>query len=296
MAAIAGRVIADLLGEGLPAPGVALERHGFQPDEPGTWCLRCGSRACVPREGGTRKALPDAARPPAGVNARAPCLQGVRGRRVVRLGTHEGALREWIVAIKHAPWPAMAEELGHALGRQVLRCAPDLGGRRDGVIVVPVPSPLVRRLDRGVDHAAAIAAGVARELDVGLVQPLRQRALGTQVARAHAARRRAPAERAARFARARGPWAWMARRSVRGRIAIVVDDVRTTGSTLGAVGALLRGMGAAAVIEAVLSVREWSVEGRQPAAADGSVDMLSITHGGARRIPAEASSGPPKRE
>lgn len=303
----AGRLVGDLLGEGLPAPCVALERAAFRMDEPGTWCLRCGSGACVllARAGAQTPGVESAdrrARMGSGANVRTsrrtntgtgmdastqtythtdsssrdaglriPCAQGVRGRRIVRLGRHAGELREWVIAIKHAAWQAMAEELGRLLGRQLLWCAPDLCGTPCGVVVVPVPSPWLRRLERGADHAASIAHGVARELDVPCVQPLRQRAFGTQVQRSAAKARRNAGRAVGRFSRGLGPAAWLAQRRIRGRVVIVVDDVRTTGATLDLVGAELRRLGAAAVIEAVLSVREWTPGGVEAGDRDSTV-------------------------
>lgn len=227
---VLSHALEDLLGRGPPAPADVLRQGGFAPDRPGAWCSRCGAG----RLGNRCRA-----------GACAP------GRRVVRLGSHRAALREAVVAAKHRPWPEMAEHLGLLLGQQVAASCPWLADA--SVVVVPVPMPAVRRIERGVDHAALIAAAVARELRVRSVQPLAQRVAGSQVdARTRAQR----LGRTTRFV-ARSTWrAPLARRAVKGRVVVLVDDVRTTGATLAATRALLLALGARAVLEAVASVRD----------------------------------------
>jgi ComF family protein len=174
-------------------------------------------------------------------------------RGVVRLGAHDRALRNWIIAIKHNQWEAMGHALGRLLGQQVARCYRSEDLSRRSVVVVPVPMPWIRRVDRGIDHSAVIAAAVARQLRLRCVQPIRQRALGTQV---ESSERTTRMQRVERF-RSRALWcAWRARRAIQARTVILVDDVRTTGATLSHASACLMRMGAASVIPTVLSVKE----------------------------------------
>ena len=227
-----------LLGRGLPAPDDAIRDAGWTPDAPWSWCARCGGGgcpACVAGGGAPRPAH----------------------ATVTRLGVHAGALRAWVIDVKHARWESMGERLGAELGRQLSRCGvarPD----DDGTVLVPVPTPWLRARERGIDHALVIASAAARALGVGIVRPLRQCASGTQVGRASRAGR---SVRRARFdlrgGRAR------CRASVAGRHAIVVDDVRTTGATLAEVGAWIRWLGAARVDAAVLSVTGPARSGRR---------------------------------
>lgn len=224
----------ELIGRGLPAPADALRRARFRPDAPWSWCPRCGG-ACPS---------------PTCVDGGVPCgdssPRADRPDCVVRLGAHRGALRDWVVDVKHARWTAMGEVLGALLARQLERCG--AAAERDaGTVVVPVPMPWLRARERGVDHACTIARGVARTLGLPLRRALLQRHAGTQVDVEGRDARRA---RHLRFAARRS-----AQRHVAGAHAVLVDDVRTTGSTLDACARLLRRAGATRVTAAVVSVR-----------------------------------------
>lgn len=230
----------ELLGRGLPAPGDAMRRARFRPDSPWSWCPGCGSdRACggEPRGGGCA-----AGNGPCGALVQAPGGPEC----VVRLGSHRGLLRDWVVDVKHARWASMGETLGGLLGVQLGRCGAACRGDA-ATVVVPVPMPWLRVRERGIDHALSIASGVSRALGLPLRRALAQRHAGTQVDRLGRDARRSRAER---FAARR-----VARRHVAGAHVLLVDDVRTTGATLEACATLLRSCGASRVTAAVVSVR-----------------------------------------
>jgi len=197
------------------APPLAerIELTGWAPDPFGVFCDRCGGPV-GPHE--------------ADEFGCAACLTTtVPWARFVRLGPHVDPLRAWVHEVKFTRWRRLGVDLGRLLGERI-RLA---GAPRERVCVVPMPTTFRRRMSRGVDHAGAIAEGVAEVLDAPLVRAL---------ARSHAPSQRslAPTERkrnAAKSIRVRG------KADLRGWTVILVDDVRTTGATLEAAARALRG-------------------------------------------------------
>jgi ComF family protein len=128
----------------------------------------------------------------------------------------------------------MAERLGGELERLA-------GGPPE--VVVPVPLHWRRRLGRGYNQAERIARPLARRLGLPCTTALaRRRATAPQTALGGAARRANPRGAFAplgAFA-ASGP-------RLRGRRVLLVDDVATTGATLGRAASVLRQAGAPAV-------------------------------------------------
>lgn len=196
----------EFLGYELPPPDSELADRGWVPDPPGSWCLRCGS-----------------GRPAASRSSRG-CPE-CRGRRlpfesVVRLGAYREPLDGWLLRIKRRSWHSMAERLGDRLGEQCLA----VWGPSSIDGVVPVPMPPLRRLWRGIDHSAALASRVARTFRVPLVRLLVHGGDRTQVGRSRTER-----------LRRRSPFRLHPRAMSRGsdlRRIVLVDDVRSTGSTV----------------------------------------------------------------
>ncbi|MCB9838988.1 MAG: ComF family protein [Phycisphaeraceae bacterium] len=152
--------------------------------------------------------------------------------RAFRLGVYEGELREIILEVKFTRFRSAGVALGRLLGG-VIR---DSGAPVGDLVVVPVPMSARRRLARGIDHASAIAHGASRELQAPMQTALR---------RAHR-----PSQRSVSLgARARNVAGTMrlrrgAETGLRGRVVLLVDDVRTSGATLGTAARAIRGDGA----------------------------------------------------
>jgi ComF family protein len=160
------------------------------------------------------------------------CRFGLRGfDAAYSYGAYEGALRELVHLLKYGRIRPLAAPLGDWLVSAI-----PLEQRFD--LVAPVPLHWRRRLQRGFNQAALLAAPVARRYGVPVTRLLRRRrATSTQAGLSHAGRRN---NVAGAFAVRRG-------RDVRGSRVLLVDDVFTTGATAGACAAVLKRAGAAYV-------------------------------------------------
>ncbi|MFN8629612.1 MAG: ComF family protein [Chloroflexota bacterium] len=153
-----------------------------------------------------------------------------------------GAVRHALHALKYAGERRLAVPLGEAVAA---RWAGSGGG---GDLLVPVPVHATRRRERGYDQAELIAAVAARRLRLPML-PAVERTRAT-TAQYHLDRR----HRAANVATAFSVRPDVAPR-VRGRHIVLVDDVVTTGATLGASARALLDAGAISVA-AVTVARE----------------------------------------
>ena len=142
-------------------------------------------------------------------------------------GDYEGALRQIIHAFKYEGRRSLAVPLGLLLrhaGRDIVD---------DTQCLVPVPLHLWRRLTRGFNQAADLAA----TFDRPVVHALRRhRATRSQTGLTAAGRRRNVSGAFRLAAVARG--------SIAGKRVLLVDDVRTTGATLDACARVLKEAGA----------------------------------------------------
>jgi ComF family protein len=149
--------------------------------------------------------------------------------RARAIGAYDGALRSIIHALKYDGRRSLAVRLGAMMrgrGSDVLSGAH---------FVVPVPLHSSRRRSRGFNQAADLA----RELRVPVAAALRRtRATATQTGLPAARRHRNVRDA---FAATR------AARRVNGRVAVLIDDVCTTGATLEACARVLKDAGTAEV-------------------------------------------------
>ena len=216
------------------------EADGFQIDAPDQYCGRCGASTG----------------PGAATGRGCPACLGRRfpWRRVVRLAAYQPPVSDWIIAMKfHRQWP-WAEWFGVELAEVIAELDPVEGdgdarhtskfrGRR---VICPVPMHWLHRWRRGYNQAELMAKALARELDAPaanlLTRPKRT------LPQTHVSVWQRPANVRDSFADRlidlTGWQVWL------------VDDVKTTGSTLNACARLLRQAGAHDIHVAVAAVAD----------------------------------------
>lgn len=220
-----GRALAAAEVELLGADPWRFDASAFVFEAPEAACGRCGS-AIGPHEAA----------------AATGCTSCRRGRpvvqRVVRLGAYEGDLRRAVTAVKFGADRRAAAGVGSLLGVALSDALAEAGLSPSAAVLVPVPMPWRRRMGRGIDHAAVIARSAGREMGAGVVVgALRQRHHRPQHGLGRAARRAN-----LRDAFRGGPGLGRLRSVVKegaGPV-VLVDDVRTTGTTLATAGRALR--------------------------------------------------------
>lgn len=218
----------------------------IEPDPPGSWCLDCGRTLRFTR--------------PLAVAQCDACRRQSRDPRapwpLVRVGEYRGELRDAVLRLKHGSLEGLPEMLGGLLAKQWRAVSGALGSPDAGRICVqPIPSPWLRRLERGRDHAGVLGDAVAADLRAARGRLLRQRWGLPQARRSGAGRRGEESGRTeqathvpSRFQS--NTWGHMPIwRSV-----LLVDDVRTTGATLTEAAEVLRRLGVKRLSAAVLAV------------------------------------------
>ncbi len=181
----------------------------------GAVCLRCGATRPLPAP--ICGACPDWPARFVAARAAAP---------------HTGTARELVHALKFKGVLAAARPLGHLVAAAARQLA-----LPEGVAVCPVPLHWTKRRKRGFNQAAEIARVAARELGLGLETRLLRRTRPGIGAVHRSVRGRAHEVRGA----------FRAVAAARGRSVLLVDDVFTTGATLGACARALARRGTAAV-------------------------------------------------
>lgn len=202
----------------------------WAPDHSASYCAQCGSGLdwSVHRCSCSGKTL------------------ATRHGNVVRLSSYQDPVSEWIRMMKYQGWDSMANVLGELLGKSIVRCRVFEHGEPPWLVPVPMPWP--RRFARGMDHAALICKGVSKTTGFKVFQPLKQ--INGRIQSGATVSQRS---------RKRDPFkvslnGWALKKRIRGRRVIVIDDVRTTGRTIGLVARALERRGAVVIGSGVLAV------------------------------------------
>jgi ComF family protein len=158
-----------------------------------------------------------------------------------RLGPYREQLRDAVLRTKVLAGEGLADLLGRLFAEHrgdVLRAA--------GIdLVAPVPLHWWRKWARGYNQAEAVARELAAGLELSFVPNLLSRVRWTP--------QQVQPTREARRENVKGAFRVHRRARVAARTVLLVDDVMTTGSTLGEAARVLRAAGADRVVAAVLA-------------------------------------------
>lgn len=226
-----GGLLRSALRELVPAPTSQMLRlaieEGWRVDAPGEYCTRCGASA------GKHAALPGGC---------AFCRsRPLAWRRLTRLSAYVDPVDGWVRGMKFARQWTWATLFGQLLG-DVLSPPTDTP-----VAVCPVPMHWFRRWGRGYNQATLLARAIARRRGWPMVPLLRRTRYTPPQTSVAPSKRRANIHRSFDLM-------WPV--DLTGWRIILVDDVTTTGATLGACARLLRRAGAEAVDVAVVAVAD----------------------------------------
>lgn len=175
-----------------------------------------------------------------------PCEACQRKRDVpvqtVALGGYAGGLGALIAAAKYGRWALPLEILGARLGVELLMQLT----RSGKPLVVAMPSPQLRRLHRGLDHTAVLAAGVNRITGWPVQRGLWRSWVSTQVGSSRSRR-----EKGGRGFHARSRF----KKALLGREVVLIDDVRTSGVSLEKASRLCHRLGAVQVSAGIVAAK-----------------------------------------
>jgi ComF family protein len=164
-----------------------------------------------------------------------------------------GAIAHAIVRMKYENRPELGRPLGHLLASALEPHASRLtpvraganGGRCERAVVIPVPLHPSRLASRGFNQSCLVADHVAKRL--------RARFWPLALGRTRDTTPQMTLARRARLENVSGAFYVRNPAAVRGHWIILVDDVRTTGATLGACARALLAAGAARVASATIA-------------------------------------------
>jgi predicted amidophosphoribosyltransferase len=189
------------------APMARLLAEGWAPAGPLAYCPRCGQDVGPFEADGDGCAACRGRRPP--------------WRRLVRLGTYDGALRDAIMALKFQAWRRIGADLGELLGLAIGERLDAAGLDRRDVALAPAPMTTGRRIVRGIDHTLALARAASDASGAPLRRLLRRRQRPAQTSLTATDRARA---QSGAFGVVSG--------ACPAPLVIVIDDVLTTGATM----------------------------------------------------------------
>lgn len=159
------------------------------------------------------------------------CRQSRPLAAVMSLTDYSGPAKQLLAGLKFQRAMAAADDIGRLMARRFGDgIAPD-------VLIVPVPTATSRVRARGYDQSVLIAKSLSRLTDRKFA-PLLER-LGHSEQKA--------ADRSQRQQQLQGAYVLKRQADIRGKRIMLVDDVLTTGSTLDAVGTMLKRDGALVV-------------------------------------------------
>jgi ComF family protein len=160
-----------------------------------------------------------------------------------RLGPYDGKLRDAVLRMK----VLAGEGLADLLGRTFAECRGE-AIRTAGVdLVTPVPLHWWRKWQRGYNQSEAVARELAAGIGAEFAPKLLRRVRWTP--------KQSQSTREARRENVKGAFRASRSANIAGKTVLLVDDVMTTGSTLGEAARTLRAAGAGRVVAAVLARR-----------------------------------------
>jgi ComF family protein len=219
-----GRLVLDLAGE-LLAPTQCAACDGPVGSSALLFCVTCAATV-------------QAVRP----TASSPDL------RIHSVFDYGGAVATTIARLKYRDRPDLARRLAPSMVAAIAR-----SGEPGFAAVVPVPLHSRRLAERGYNQASLLGARIATALGVRFAPGALRRVRDTpQQATLDRATRLVNLARAFEVSPA---WAKAVQRGASGPRVLLVDDVRTTGATLGGCAAALRAVGIVRIVGVVLAER-----------------------------------------
>jgi ComF family protein len=203
--------------------------------------------------------------------------------RATAYGSYEGGLRELIQLLKYGGVRPAANVLGRMLAEAINVLEPELP---ETVAVIPVPLHRGKLRQRGFNQAELIARAAMRShlsgdrfrLCVGTLERTRETSSPSGLT-SHQRRENL-----------RGAFRVALPEAVKGREALVVDDVYTTGATVSECARVLRGAGATKVWAATVA-RTLRISARHVEIASGNDSETEIDEGIADPVPMAKAAG-----